>query len=229
MSSRSGLAQPGGRRGRRLATASVIAAVGIAVAFGATGCGAGQISQTANQLPAVNGNGANLGSLELRDVQIVYPTHNATATFDEGGPFDLSWVIANTSETAVYRLTSVTAPQGQITLKDSYDIRPGQSLRAGSPAALLAPAGSEHGTGQKRITATLEDAGNTVASGLTTKLTFTFVEVKNENGASVTVPAGSVTVDTPVDSGTLLTRQDKVREAEEPADEHDHVENLGQN
>mgnify|MGYP007116555222 CR=1 FL=1 len=56
-----------------------------------------------------------------------------------------------------------------------------------------------------------------VAVGLTTKLTFTFEKV-NANGS--TSPAGSVTIDTPIDSGTLLTRQDKVREAEAPADEH---------
>ena len=202
------------RRVRRFAEATAIAAVGIAIAFGTTGCGAGQNSQTSNQLPAVNGNNANLGSIELRDVQIVYPTQNAASVFDNGGPFELSWVIANQSEIDTYRLTNVTAEQGTVTLKDRYDLQPGKALRAGEPAALVKDSSI---TDEKRMSATLDGTGKSVAVGLTTKLTFTFEKVA-ANGS--TSPVGSVTVDTPVDSGTLLTRQDKVREAEAPADEH---------
>ena len=205
------------RRVRRLGQATVIAAVGIAVAFGTTGCGAGQIAQTANQLPAVNGNSANLGRIELRDVQIIYPAQNAASVFDNGGPFELSWVIANQSEIDTYRLTNVTAQQGNVTLEDKYDLLPGKALRAGEPAALIQQTDIPNPVEEKRMTATLDGTGKSVAVGLTTKLTFSFEKV-DANGA--TTPVGSVTVDTPVDSGTLLTRQDKVREAENPADEH---------
>ncbi|MGV9825839.1 hypothetical protein [Gordonia sp. NPDC003429] len=221
VSSRNGLPQPGSRRVRRLAQATAVAAAGIAIALGTTGCGAGQISQTANQLPAVNGANANLGQIELRDVQIIYPTDNAAEVFDKGGPFQLSWVIANGSDTNTYRLLNVTAKQGTVTLSGKYDIMPGKSLRAGYPAALIAPQNAADA--EKRMTATLDGTGDTVAVGLTTPLTFTFAQV-NPDGS--TVPAGDVTVTTPVDSGTLLTRQDKVREAEQPADEHAYEQEL---
>lgn len=213
---RSGSSHPT-RRVRRFAEATAIAAVGIAIAFGTTGCGAGQISQTANQLPAVNGNSANLGKIELRDVQIIYPAQNAASVFDNGGPFELSWVIANQSEIDTYRLVNVTAEHGNVTLKDRYDLQPGKALRAGEPAALIQQTDIPNPVEEKRMTATLDGTGKSVAVGLTTKLTFTFEKV-NANGS--TSPAGSVTIDTPIDSGTLLTRQDKVREAEAPADEH---------
>jgi len=192
-------------RPTRLATA--VATIGIAVALGTTGCGAGQISQTANQLPAVNGANVNIDSLQLRDVQILYPEKDAPTVFGNGGPFELAFVVANCDQVDSYRLKSIKPEKGTIEFTEGADaearvIAPGQALRGGTPVG-AAPA-------EQKITAELTDAGKTVAAGLTTKLTFAFE--KKENGKWVA--AGEVTVVTPVDAGADLERQDVARNAE---------------
>ena len=194
---------------RRVASATAIGAIGIAIAFGTTGCGAGQISQTTNQLPAVNGAFANVGKMQLRDVQIIYPVTDANKpnaeVFGNGGPFELSFVINNLDQVSGDRLVGITAEKGTVTIVGKTDIKPGQALRAGKPAGLLIPSEAPSVIDEQRIEATLSDAGKTVAPGLTTKLTFRFEK------------AGSVTVNTPVDAGARMERQDVPRGG---ADEH---------
>lgn len=195
---------------RRMASATAIAAIGLAVALGTSGCGAGQVSQTANQLPAVNGASATLGSMKLRDVQIIYPAEKADEVFGDGGPFEVSFVIANESPIDNDKLLSITPEKGKVSIEGNTEIIAGKALRAGSPAGLLEPSTVETVDGEERATATLTDAGDTVASGLTTKLVFRFEK------------AGEVTVQTPVDSGTYMVRQDTPRQAEPPAYEQGH-------
>jgi hypothetical protein len=196
--------------GGRAVKATAVAAFGIALALGTTACGAGQISQTANMEPAVNGNLATLGSLQLRDVQIMYPTEKSDEVFGNGGPFEVSFVISNIDPIENDRLLGIDAPAGgtvSIT-GDNRDIPAGQALRAGEPVGLLVPEDVEATDEQERLTVTLSGAGDSVAPGLTTPLTFRF-----EN-------SGEVTVETPVDAGTYMVRQDKIRQAEPPADQH---------
>ncbi|MEO9326809.1 hypothetical protein [Gordonia aurantiaca] len=202
-------------RPSRLATA--VATIGIAVALGTTGCGAGQVSQTANQLPAVNGANVNIDALQLRDVQILFPESDAPTVFGNGGPFEVAFVIANADQTTPYRLKSITPEKGSIEFTEGADaedrvILPGQSLRGGQPVG-AAPA-------EEKVTAELNDAGDTVAAGLTTKLTFKFE--KKENGSWV--DAGEVTVVTPVDAGANLQRQDVARNAEPTFYNQHHAE-----
>ena len=50
-----------------------------------TGCSAGQVTQTATQVSAVNGNSAEIGLISLRNVHVVFPnneeyTNSAGAT-----------------------------------------------------------------------------------------------------------------------------------------------------
>ncbi|GAC52645.1 hypothetical protein GOAMI_14_00320 [Gordonia amicalis NBRC 100051 = JCM 11271] len=194
-------------RPSRLATA--VATIGIAVALGTTGCGAGQISQTANQLPAVNGANVNIDSLQLRDVQIVYPEKDAPTVFGNGGPFEIAFVVANSDPTVYYRLKEIKPEKGSIEFVEGSDsadrvIPPGQALRGGTPVGATRD-------GEKKVTAELTNAGDTVASGLTTELTFVF-EKRESNGSWV--PAGETTVQTPVDAGAKLERQDVARNAE---------------
>ncbi|MFW0785928.1 hypothetical protein AAFP35_15550 [Gordonia sp. CPCC 206044] len=198
------------RRSLRLsAKATAVAAVGVAIALGTTACGAGQISQTANQEPAVNGNMANLGSMQLRNVQIIYPAQKADEVFDNGGPFEVSFVVNNVDPVENDRLLGIDAPKGgSVTIVGDTTVKPGQALRAGKPIGLLEPEEIQATDEQDRLTVRLNDAGDSVAAGLTTPLTFRFER------------AGSVTMNTPVDAGTYMTRQDKIREAEPPADEH---------
>ena len=119
---------------RRMASATAIAAIGLAVALGTSGCGAGQVSQTANQLPAVNGASATLGSMKLRDVQIIYPAEKADEVFGDGGPFEVSFVIANESPIDNDKLLSITPEKGKVSIEGNTEIIAGKALRAGSPA-----------------------------------------------------------------------------------------------
>ncbi|WP_232017027.1 copper chaperone PCu(A)C [Gordonia insulae] len=189
--------------------ATAIAAFGIALALGTTACGAGQISQTANQEPAVNGNLANVGSMQLRNVQIVYPQDKADEVFGNGGPFQVSFVITNIDPVENDRLTGIVAPDGgTVSIVGNTQIPAGQALRAGKPIGLLEPQDVKTTDAEKRATVVLTGAGKTVAPGLTTPLTFRFEK------------SGEITVNTPVDVGTYQVREDKIRQAEAPADEH---------
>ncbi|NDZ93516.1 hypothetical protein G3I13_23440 [Streptomyces sp. SID6673] len=193
----------------RTAKVTAIAAAGIALALGTTACGAGQISQTASQEPAVNGNLANVGSMQLRNVQIMYPTDKADEVFGNGGPFEISFVISNVDPVLNDRLVGIDAPDGgKVTIVGDTSIAAGQALRAGKPVGLLEPENVQSTDEEKRLTVTLSGAGDSVASGLTTPLKFRFEK------------SGEATVDTPVDSGATLPRQDKIRQAEAPAVEH---------
>ncbi|ACY20280.1 hypothetical protein Gbro_0969 [Gordonia bronchialis DSM 43247] len=203
----------------RFATAA--AALGVAVALGTTGCGAGQISQTANQLPAVNGANANYLSLTLRNVQIVYPTDKADEVFGAGGPFKLSFVIGTTSPTDYFRLKEIKAPSGgTVTLVPSsgpqLEITPDRELRSGTPVGLENEA-VERATEENRIDATLNGAGKSVAAGLTTNLVFVF-EHKQADGSWR--DAGETSVLTPVDTQPEYPRQGAAYSAEPPPGEH---------
>lgn len=191
--------------------AAAVAAFGIAVALGTSACSAGQIAQTTSEEPGVNGAIANIGQLQLRDVQILYPTDKADEIFGNGGPFQLAFVINNLSPVNDDRLVAITAPEGGSVIigegADAGKIPAGQALRAGKPAGLLIPEGVQERT-EQRITVVLSNAGKSVAAGLTTPLVFRFEK------------AGIIAVRTPVDAGASLARQDKIREAEAPADEH---------
>lgn len=142
-----------------------MAAIGVAVATGTTACGAGQISQTANQLPAVNGGNATAtwGPVDLRNVQIIYPTSDAGDVFADGGPFEVSFSIANTGATEVYRLVAVDVSQSgapadaKVTLSSQPTIAPGADIRAGNPANVR-PDGSTPATSAATTSAATSSA-----------------------------------------------------------------------
>lgn len=207
-------------------SAAAVGAFGLAIALGTSACGAGQVSQTTSQEPAVNGGSAKLGPLLLRDVTIVWPTGDAKATADAGGPYDIAFSISNQSATVIDKLVSVTAPRGTVTISGDATINPGQALLAGNPDAIP---GSEETTetstpsssaaptstsssptsttaasdeSAEKLTVTLTGAGDTVRAGVSTQLIFTFEK------------AGEVRVPVPLNGGPNLNRQDKIRGAE---------------
>ncbi|QRY61804.1 copper-binding protein [Gordonia sp. PDNC005] len=217
----------------RLAKAAAVGALGAAVVLGASACGAGKISQTNNQLAAVNGAGGSVtlspdagsdlanGTIALRNVQIVYPTDKADKTFKDGGPFDVSFAISNDSNTRSVKLVDVVGPEGSnIVLTppstskkdgdktaDPSTIGPNGVLLAGTPANVNTSIAQEADI--YRFTATLTNAGSSVASGVTVPLTFKF-EVYDLSGKKV--EDKQVVIDTPVDNGTLEHRLDVVRD-----------------
>ncbi len=208
---------------RGVARAVAAAAIGSAVVFGVGACGAGQISQTANQEAAVNGGSATVGQLALRDVHVVYPPVNADDAFVNGGPFEVAFLISNNSAYQDDTLQSITVPGGgSATISGSRALPATKSLRAGQPSQLLTGssdgstassaevpssqvAAQESAAGsvgnsadptETRITVTLTGMGTKVRPGLTVPLEFTFQQ------------AGKVTVNVPVDAGYVNQRRD---------------------
>ncbi|MEU1983738.1 hypothetical protein [Nocardia sp. NPDC019395] len=188
-------------RRRRLATVAALAA-GAALIL--SGCGAGKISQTADQVSAINGNTADIGTIALRDVHIVYPgttTHTNTA----GGQAALALSIINTGETVTDELTSVTTDLGTVKVTpaegDKLEISPSETVVVSTPSA-----GAEtHNTGETVNTA----AGETkpahievtgLTQNLTPGLTYDFSFNFKENG--------SVLVQVPVDAGLESPRHE---------------------
>ncbi|MFT4085874.1 MAG: copper-binding protein [Gordonia sp. (in: high G+C Gram-positive bacteria)] len=224
------------RTSRRIAKATAIGALGVAVALGTTACGAGKISQTNNKESAVNGASATLklsdpkqgqpaGSIAIRNLQIVYPVDKASDVFGDCGPFKLVFTVANDSVIRTVQLTGITAEQGQVVFKsngtqsagpgESGKIAPNGYLTAGV-GALLDPAEAKNDD-ITRLDVELNGAGDTVAAGLSTPLTLTF-DVFDLQGNKVETK--SITVATPVDGTPLTERGDVVREAQPEGDSH---------
>ena len=119
------------RRNRaRLVIGALIAAVAI------TGCGAGQITQTARQVAAVEGANATAGPIAVRNAMIEFdePAHGAVV-YPAGGNAPLQMVIAN-SGAQVDRLVAASSPVAtSVQVSGVLRIPGGQSLRIeGAPA-----------------------------------------------------------------------------------------------
>lgn len=167
----------------RVATGVAAAAIAAGVISGTAACGAGQISQTANQQPAVNGGQGTIKQLSVRDAQIIYPTDDGADTLQAGGPLQLFVVVTNSSSTDKDTLTSITAPSGSVAISGTPDIAPGKRLTVGKPAGVTTAAAAVEG--DTAATATLTGVTD-VRAGLTVPLTFHFAQ------------SGDITVPTPV-------------------------------
>ena len=174
------------RLSNRLVAASAgLAACGLIL----TGCGAGQISQTADQQSAVNGATANVENIALRNVHL-----QAVQTSDAlkpGRTVELIFVAANISPDINDKLVSVSSDVGSVAVTGPTAIPAGTSLIVGTA------------DGQPEVTA-LGSAAPTkvevtlsqpISNGLTYKFTFDFDK------------AGQATVEVPISAGSA-ERQD---------------------
>ncbi|TSD45285.1 copper chaperone PCu(A)C [Rhodococcus sp. KBS0724] len=189
---------------RRVATAIALAA-GAAIALSA--CGSGQVSQTAVQQAAVNGNSASVGDIALRNVHIMYPS-SEEYSIEPGGTAVLAFTIVNESAETTDKLVSITTDYAASVVAGEevagLVIKPQTSLQAGElPAGESAEAEAEKQIANKDqntdapaalLLVVLEDIKAGVRPGLTIPMTFTFEK------------AGPVTVQVPVDAGPQLER-----------------------
>jgi copper(I)-binding protein len=110
-------------------------ALGFSALLGIVGCSAGQVAQTADMEPAVNGNSGQIGEIALRDVMIAFPE---SGTYQEGDDAPLVLTIVNTGGTDD-KLVSVSSPAGAVQIIGNPSV-PGRSalqvvLPAENPAA----------------------------------------------------------------------------------------------
>ena len=230
----------------RLAKAAVVGALGAAIALGSTACGAGKISQTTNQLPAVNGAAGNIelaptvvdgeelrnGQISVRNVQVVYPQADADSTFEGGGPFDIAFIVANDSVDHTVKLLTVEGPEGATVTPttptkptdapsdwDPYLIAPGASIVGGTPAQHLYRGESVANIEKDLDQTRLKYSITDENSNIRAGLTvpLTFTfEVFDLSGASQGTK--SVTVEAPIDASNLNDRVDVVRDPQAHAE-----------
>ncbi|MEU6564460.1 hypothetical protein [Nocardia nova] len=203
--------------------ALAVAALATGAALALSGCGAGQISQTAHQVPAVNGNAATVGNLALRDVRILLP-QSEQYTNAKGGKAVLAFSAINQGSARTDELVSVTTDLGQVKITpDKPQLVPGQTVvadgaakagqAASAPTSAAAPttepghaateAGEGAGTADNPadpnahpILVEITGLTRDIVPGLTYGVTFNFKD------------AGTVAVQVPVDAGPDTPRHE---------------------
>jgi copper(I)-binding protein len=95
---------------RRVLSGIVPSVLGIGLAAVLVGCGAGQITQTASQVSAVNGASGMAGPIAIRNVQLAYP-NNKQGTFAPGSDARVIMAIVNTglADDTLVRITTPAA------------------------------------------------------------------------------------------------------------------------
>ncbi|MDP7738392.1 hypothetical protein QXL92_27045 [Mycobacterium paragordonae] len=160
-----------------------LAAVVLAV-VALSGCGTGQISQTAAQEPAVNGNRLTINNVALRDIRI-----QAAQTGDflqPGKTVDLVLVAINNSPDVNDRLTGITSDIGNVTVSGDAKLPAGKMLIIGTPDGQAVAPGPAEGNGAAKATVNLSKP---ITNGLTYKFTFKF-EKAGEASVQVPITAG---------------------------------------
>ncbi|TDV40749.1 hypothetical protein [Actinophytocola oryzae] len=113
---------------RKLAPA---VAIGVSALLGIVGCGAGQVAQTADMEPAVNGNMSQVGNLVLRDVMVAFPDNGESYAAGEDAPLLLT--IANTGGDDD-ELTAVSSPAGKVEITGNASIPAHSALQVVQPS-----------------------------------------------------------------------------------------------
>nr|WP_068022384.1 hypothetical protein [Nocardia mexicana] len=177
------------RKAPRSAVAVAALAAGAALAL--SGCGAGQISQTASQVAAVNGNSADVGQVALRDVRILLP-QSEQYTNAKGGKAVLAFSAVNAGESKSDELTSITSDLGTVKITPgSPQLKFQQTIVAGlQPGA----AGEQAGHGD-------EHAAPTSAAAPTSSAAPTTAAPSSATASSTAHPEGHGAAEHPAEPG----------------------------
>jgi hypothetical protein len=161
-----------------------LAVGGLVVATALSGCGAGQISQTATQAPAVNGTIGTVKNITLRNVHI--QAVQKGDALKPGSDVDLLFVASNLSPDAPDKLIGITSDVGQVSFTGSTTVPPNGVLIVGTPDGadpLSAVEGAEAGDAKIALS-------KPISNGLTYDFTFTFAKA-GQTTLSVPISAGS--------------------------------------
>jgi copper(I)-binding protein len=147
------------------------AALVVTVVALVTGCGAGQVSQTAQQVGATLGNGGSVGQIQLRDATFVFQPPIAGGSVYQPGqdaPLQLTIINEGTEPDRLIEVSSPVAAGGRVS--PNAQVGPGQVLTAGyqQPLAVTPRPGT---TG---IEPALTGLREPIRAGLTYPVTFTF-------------------------------------------------------
>jgi copper(I)-binding protein len=168
-----------------------LAAGGLAAAMTMAGCSAGQVAQTAVQQPAVNGTGATVGNIDLRNIHLRAP--QTSAYIQPGADVELLFVAVNGSAEDSDRLVSITSDVGSIALVGDTRVPPGGTLVVGTPDLQPSPLDATEAAGTAEAAVALTKP---ISNGLTYGFTFKFQN------------AGEKKVEVPISAGEGPRRED---------------------
>lgn len=174
---------------RTPATRAGLAVCGLLVATALAGCGAGQISQTATQAPAVNGTTGTFKNITLRNVHI--QAVQSGDALKPGSDVDLVFLASNLSPDSPDQLVGITSDVGTVTVTGKTDVPPSGVLVVGTPDGVTPLSSVEGADGADAKIALTKPISN----GLTYDFTFTFAK------------AGQTTLSVPISAGAA-PRQD---------------------
>ena len=161
-----------------------LAACGLAVAVALSGCGTGQVSQTATQEPAVNGTSSTVGPVSLRNIHL--RAAQSTDYVQAGREAELLFVAVNGSPDVNDKLVSITSDIGTVSLSGDTSLPANGVLVVGEPDGQIAPLESA----EKAETAEAMVAlSKPITNGLTYNITFDF-EKAGETTVAVPISAG---------------------------------------
>lgn len=146
-----------------------------------TGCGAGQISQTANQESAVNGTSANAKDIALRNVHLL--AVQSADYLQPGLTVPLLFVAANGSPDVDDKLVGITSDVGTVAMTGDGAIPAGAALVVGQPK------GQTEAMGSAVPSSAEVTLSKPITNGISYNFTFTFDK------------AGQVTVAVPISAG----------------------------
>jgi hypothetical protein len=170
---------------RLSARVAALAAGGLAGAIALTGCGSGQISQTATQASAVDGNQAVVNNVALRNVHI--RAVQTGAFLRPGQTVDLVLVASNQSPGIADKLVGITTDIGTVTMSGESQLPAGGTLFVGTAdgqSGAAVDAVERAGTAKATVALT-----KPITNGLTYTFTFDFQK------------AGSTSLAVPISSG----------------------------
>lgn len=175
---------------RTSATTARLAVGALAAVVTLAGCSVGQVAQTAMQEPAINGTGATVGAIALRNVHL-----RAAQTGDyiqPGGDVELLFVAVNNSEADGDRLVSISSDVGPVALTGDTKIPPGGTLLVGTPDLQPSPLDATEAADSAEAAVALSKP---ISNGLTYPFTFTFEK------------AGQTKVEVPISAGEAPRRE----------------------
>ena len=119
------------RSNRRSRRVGALAAGGLIGALALSGCSAGQISQTAMQESAVDGNQAVIKNVALRNVHI--QAQQSSDFLPSGATVDLVLVVVNQSPDVTDKLVGISTDIGKVTVTGDPTLPAGGTLFVGNP------------------------------------------------------------------------------------------------
>ena len=177
-----------GRRGR-----VALAGVAIGVAVLTAGCAAGQIAQTAEEVPGVPGAQGTVGPIQVHNVTLAYPQGGV---YQVGSTARLQFVIVNTGQQADQLVGVSSGSATGVRLAPSAPsgptAQPGQSTASASPSGKLASG---------PITVGPQANVNVYGSGASVVLTGIVRELRSSQQSTITfrfAKAGTLTIAVPV-------------------------------